>query len=77
MAERNFIVLRYEATVPAMAGCEKCKRKFFTPATYARDTFGAQEYLFDKFYHHSCEEPPTQRRINLEKVVVSLTRVNG
>jgi hypothetical protein len=32
MAERNFVVLRYEGKVPAMSGCEKCKRKFFTPA---------------------------------------------
>ena len=27
MAERNFIVLRHEGKVPAMAGCEKWKRK--------------------------------------------------
>src|ERR1017187_8314213 len=42
MAERNFIVLRYEGKVPAMAGCEKCKRKFFTPAIYSRDAVGAE-----------------------------------
>ena len=58
MAERNFIVLRYEGNVPAMAGCEKCKRKFFTPGTYSHDAFGAQEYLFSKFDHHNCKEPP-------------------
>jgi hypothetical protein len=29
MAERNFIVLRYEGKVPAMADCEKCKRELF------------------------------------------------
>ena len=58
--ERNFILLRYEGTVPAMAGCEKCKRKFFTPATYARDADRAQEYLFSKFDHHNCEEPPSK-----------------
>ena len=61
MAERNFVVLRYEGKVPAMAGCEKCKRKFFTPATYARDAVGAQEYLLSKFDHHNCEPPSKPR----------------
>jgi hypothetical protein len=60
MAERNFIVLRYEGKVPAMAGCEKCKRKFFTPAAYSGDVVGAQEYLFSKFDHHNCEKQPTK-----------------
>ena len=46
MAERNFIVLRYEGKVPAMAGCEKCQRKFFTPTPYYGDAVAAQEYLF-------------------------------
>jgi hypothetical protein len=60
MAQRNFIVLRYQGQVPAMAGCEKCKCKFFTPATYSRDAVGAKEYLFSKFDHHNCEDhPPT------------------
>jgi len=58
MAERNFIVLRYEDKVPAMAGCAKCQRKFFTPATYSHDAAGAQEYLFSKFDHHECEGKP-------------------
>jgi hypothetical protein len=62
MAERNFIVLRYEGRVPAMGGCEKCKRKFFTPASYALDALAAQEYLFSKFDHHNCEEPPPKPR---------------
>jgi len=55
MAERNFIVLRYAGRVPAMAACEKCKRKFFTPAAY-HEAAGAYEYLFSKFDHHFCEE---------------------
>jgi len=56
MAERNFIVLRYEGKVPAMAGCEKCLRKFFTPAICSCDVVGAQEYLFSKFDHHNCDD---------------------
>jgi hypothetical protein len=64
MAERNFIVLRYyEGKVPAMAGCEKCQRKFFTPTIYSCDAAGAQEYLFSKFDHHNCDE--SQRKTQL------------
>jgi hypothetical protein len=44
-----------------MADCEKCKRKFFTLATYARDADGAQEYLLSKFDHHNCEPPSKPR----------------
>ena len=58
MAERSFIVLRYEGTVPVMAGCAKCLRKFFTPTAYPRDAVAAQEYLFSKFDRHQCEEKP-------------------
>jgi len=58
MAERNFILLRREGKVPAMAGCEKCQRKFFTPAIYSRDAVAAQDYLFSKFDRHDCEEKP-------------------
>ena len=58
MTERSFIVLRYEGTVPAMAGCAKCQRKFFTPANYSGDAVAAQKYLFSKFDIHKCEETP-------------------
>jgi len=60
MSERHFIVLKHEGKVPIMAGCEKCKRKFFTPVDYSQDAIGAQEYLFNKFDHHSCEGPRTK-----------------
>ena len=62
MAERNFIVLKQKGKVPAMAGCEKCKRKFFTPASYFRDPNGAYEYLLTKFDRHQCEEKPKKTR---------------
>jgi hypothetical protein len=58
MAERHFVVLKYRGKVPAMAGCEKCERKFFTPSTYSRDAAGAHEYLLSKFNQHECEEKP-------------------
>ena len=55
MAERNLIVLKYAGKVPAMAACEKCKLKFFTPASYSLGALSAHEYLLNKFYHHKCE----------------------
>ncbi len=61
MAKRNFIVLRYQGKVPAMASCTKCKHKFFTPNTYSRDPFGAMEYLLEKFDRHECAEEPNLR----------------
>jgi len=61
MAERNFVVLRYAGKIPAMAGCEKCQRKFFTPAINSGGADAAQEYLFSKFDRHDCEEKPKTR----------------
>ena len=62
MAERNFIVLRYQGkAAPAMASCTKCERKFFTPNTYSRDPLGAEEYLLGKFDRHECAEEPKIR----------------
>jgi hypothetical protein len=57
-AERNYIVLKYQGKVPAMAGCEKCQRKFFTPASYSRDAAGAHEHLPSQFNQNECEEKP-------------------
>jgi len=61
MAERDFVILKYQNKVPAMASCAKCLRKFFTPATYSRDPLGAKEYLLSKFDRHDCEEKPARR----------------
>src|SRR5580692_7695666 len=47
--ERRFVILMHEGKVPVMASCTKCGRKFFTPATFARDAIGAEEYLGQKF----------------------------
>jgi hypothetical protein len=49
MPERDFVILRHQGKVPAMASCAKCLRKFFTPTTYSRDPVGAEEYLLSKF----------------------------
>jgi hypothetical protein len=52
--DRRFVIVRYEGKIPAMASCALCKRKFFTPATLARDATGAKEYLGQKFDLHEC-----------------------
>ena len=54
--DSRFVIVRYEDKVPAMASCHKCDRKFFTPATLARDAIGAEEYLGQKFDVHQCLE---------------------
>jgi hypothetical protein len=60
MAERRFVILRYVGTVPAMASCAKCDRKFSTPTTILRDAIGAERYLAHKFDLHQCPEERTR-----------------
>ena len=59
--ERGFIIVRYEGNVPAMASCAKCQLKFFTPASFARDAVGAEEYLARKFDVHDCRAEIEER----------------
>ena len=56
VAERKFVILRYQGKVPAMAGCAKCQRKFFTPSILSRDLLGTEGYLLSKFDLHRCTE---------------------
>jgi len=59
MAERSLVILRYQGTVPVMASCAKCQRKFFTPSTFFYDALGAKGYLHSKFDWHQCNETST------------------
>jgi hypothetical protein len=61
MAERKFIIVKFQGKVPAMASCAKCQRKFFTPATFSRDPVGAAEYLRSKFDAHRCPGQSEER----------------
>ena len=54
MAERLFVILKYQNKIPTMASCAKCARKFFTPSDRWRDGRDAEEYLRDKFAQHEC-----------------------
>jgi hypothetical protein len=56
MAERDFVILRFQGNVPMMGSCAKCHLKFFAPNTYFHDAAGALEYLLSKFDRHDCEE---------------------
>ena len=60
-AERKFVILRHQGNVPAMAGCAKCQRKFFTPSTFSRDALGAVWYLLSKFDLHGYTGEPERR----------------
>ena len=64
--ERRFVIVRHEGEVPAMASCAKCQLKFFTPASFARDAVGAEDYLARKFDMHDCPaeiEERSRRRL--------------
>jgi len=50
----EFVVLRSAGTVPIMAGCARCGRKFFTPSSVKREALVAQAYLEEKFARHAC-----------------------
>jgi hypothetical protein len=62
MAESSFVIVRSVGKVPAMASCANCGLKFFTPAPYARDAVGADEYLRRKFDRHACPGEPKAAR---------------
>jgi hypothetical protein len=60
----GFMVLRRVNKTPALASCEMCQRKFFTPASYFNDPNGAEEYLHTKFELHACsQEGKTKRSV--------------
>src|SRR5947207_7595973 len=65
MPERELVVLRSLGKIPTMAGCSKCGRKFFAPASYSRDPVGAHQYLSAKFDRHSCMEGDPSRGTRL------------
>lgn len=50
----DFVVLKSDFDFPMMAGCVRCGCKFFTPATFKGDAFGARLYLAKKSTEHKC-----------------------
>jgi hypothetical protein len=54
----QFVILKRLGTVPLMAGCAECGRKFFTPPELLKDAVGAGNYLRRKFDSHDCSSGP-------------------
>jgi hypothetical protein len=51
---QQFVILKNLGTVPKMAGCTVCGRKFFTPSNLLKDDVGAERYLREKVDFHGC-----------------------
>jgi hypothetical protein len=64
MPAREFIVLRREGKIPAMAACGKCQQKFFTPDSYYGDLIGTEQYLTGKFDEHRCNKSNNESRLD-------------
>lgn len=65
MPEQRFVILKRTGNIAAMAGCDRCGHKFFTPAKFVGDSIGAEQYLFEKFQAHQCEGEVQTRRARL------------
>ena len=51
----QFAILKKLGTVPVMAGCTVCGRKFFTPVSLLKDAVVAEGHLLLKFDSHKCQ----------------------
>ena len=49
MPERRFAILKYSGKTPALATCELCHLKFFTPSELKHKPVDAEMYLREKF----------------------------
>jgi hypothetical protein len=60
MAERRLVILKHSGKTPALAMCERCRVKFFTPRelTYLRSE--AEGYIWQRFNSHECKHVPLQ-----------------
>ena len=52
--ETGFSILKYCGQSAAIATCQRCHLKFFTPAKVMQEGFGAEEYLRKKYNEHWC-----------------------
>ena len=51
----ELVFLQYVGKTPPLAGCAKCRLKFFTPEQLMRQPKAAAQYLREKFVHHTCK----------------------
>ena len=55
MGDLELVFLQYVGKTPSLAGCAKCRLKFFTPQQLMRQPEAAAQYLREKFVHHTCK----------------------
>jgi hypothetical protein len=56
MGERLLVILKRSGKTPAMAMCDRCHLKFFTPRELTHKPEEAEIYLREKFKWHECEK---------------------
>jgi hypothetical protein len=52
--ETGFSILKYSGQSAAIAACQGCQLKFFTPANLMREGVGREGYLRKKYNEHWC-----------------------
>jgi hypothetical protein len=55
MGDLELVFLQYVGKTPSLAGCAKCRMKFFTPQQLMKQPQAAAEYLWEKFARHTCK----------------------
>jgi len=53
--ERCLTILKYSGKTPALALCDRCHLKFFTPKELFREPMEAEGNLREKFEMHDCK----------------------
>ena len=60
MAKRNFRVVKWLGTKPAVGVCTHCDGKFKVPLDPLKRTSDAQENLREQFVEHKCQPGDVQ-----------------
>jgi len=55
MVDVQLVFLQYVGKTPSLAGCPKCRLKFFTPEQLLKQPEAAAQYLREKFSLHTCK----------------------
>ena len=55
MGDLQLVFLQYVGKAPSLAGCAKCRLKFFTPEQLLKQPEAAAQYLREKFSLHTCK----------------------
>jgi hypothetical protein len=55
MGDLELVFFQYVGRTPSLAGCAKCRLKFFTPQRLMKQPEAAAQYLREKFTKHTCK----------------------